>query len=105
METMLLEEALYHQLSEKFINPCDVQVISMVYFELYTIKEVQVAICTLFDRVRIIYRHFESIDKRQKVFTVSAQFDSLQFSEIQSCFPDSDQAKKFFNLLKKNFCE
>jgi len=104
-DTILLEERLYEQLKEKFTNPCDPENIKKVYTDLYTIREVCVGKCTLFDLVRIYYRHFESVDKTQKVYTVIAQFDSPQFPKIQRCFPDAYQAKEFFKSLKKEFCE
>ena len=102
---ILLEEKLYEQLKEKFTNPCEPEIIKKVYSELYTIREVCVGKCTLFDLVRIYYRHFESVDKTKKVFIVIAQFDSSQFPKMQSCFPNAYEAKEFFNSLKKEFCE
>jgi|GEM_PF-5672294 len=104
-DVLLIEEKLYEQIREKFINPCSEDMVSKVHTDLYTIKEVRVGTCTLFDRVRFFYRHFESADRSKKIYMVIAQFDSPQFPRLQSCFPVAWAAKDFFNTLQKEFCE
>ncbi len=100
-----IERKLFDLLKPKFKNPCYECITREIMKGRLLMAQAEEAVCNLFDRVRIRYRHFETRDKMKKWFVVDALFESLVFCKLNTCFSTATEAKVFFESLKKEFCK
>lgn len=100
-----IERKLFDFLKPKFKNPCNENITPEIMKGRLQMVNAEEAICNLFDRVKIRYRHFETKDKIKKWFVVDALFESIAYCKLNTCFTTSSEAKAFFESLKKEFCK